>query len=185
MPARCETLGDCSNSAWRGEMNISRKMWFAVLPILTLSMALCASAQPQGPADLSAANPAAAAEPAATADPAPPANPAASADPAPTASPAAAAPPAAPAPLPDTPSSSKAAADDGWRGTIAIYGWFPAVHGTVGVLGHNAGFDTSFSDIFHTLKGIIPVAVELDKGRFIMPIDFLWMKLGDDQGDPL
>src|SRR5690242_17326319 len=72
------------------------------------------------------------------------------------ANPPAAAEPASPAPLPDT--ASQAQASDGWRGAISIYGWFPGVHGTVGVLGHEAGFSSSFSDVFHTLKGIIPVA---------------------------
>ena len=59
-------------------------------------------ASAHGPADLTAASPEATANP-----------PAAAADPAP------------PAPLPDTPSSAKAAADSGWRGAIAVYGWFP------------------------------------------------------------
>ena len=52
------------------------------------------------------------------------------------------------------------------------------MHGTVGALGHDAGIHVPFSDLFHYLKGIIPIAVEADKGRFVMPVDFLWMKLG-------
>ncbi len=40
--------------------------------------------------------------------------------------------------------------------------------------------------LFHTLKGDHSlIAVEADKGRFVMPIDFLWMKLGVDNGIPL
>ena len=70
---------------------------------------------------------------------------------------------------------------DSWRVGISIYGWFPGTHGTVGVLGHDASANASFSDVFHTLKGLIPLAVEADKGRFVMPIDFLWMKLGYDK----
>ncbi len=86
---------------------------------------------------------------------------------------------------PDAPAPQKAAAtDDGWRGQIAVYGWFAGVHGTVGVAGHDAGFKVPFSDLFHYLKGIIPVAAEVDKGRFVVPVDFLWMKLGDDKGIP-
>ena len=38
---------------------------------------------------------------------------------------------------------------------------------------------------FADLKGIIPIAVEADKGRLVMPEDFLWMKLGVDNGIPL
>ena len=88
-----------------------------------------------------------------------------------------------PAPAPQT--SAAASADDGWRVGISIYGWFPGLHGTVGALGHNAGVHVPFSDVFHTLKGIIPIAVEADKGRFVMPVDFLWMKLGDNNGIPI
>ncbi len=106
------------------------------------------------------------------------------ADPTAASSPAASADPALPAPFPDTPSSSKAAASGGWHGTIAVYGWFAGAHGAVGVLGHDAGFHAPFSDLFHYLKGVIPVTVEADKGRFVMPVDFLWMKLGDDKGIP-
>ena len=90
-------------------------------------------------------------------------------------------------PLPPTPEpqqSAALAAADGWRGQIMIYGWFPGIHGTVGVLGHDAGIHVPFSDVWHTLKGIIPIAVEADKGRFVMPVDFFWVKLGDDRGLP-
>jgi hypothetical protein len=88
-------------------------------------------------------------------------------------------------PTPNPQQSAATSADDGWRFAISIYGWFPGIHGTVGVLGHDAGIHESFSDVFHVLKGVIPIAVEADKGRFLMPIDFLWVKLGDDRAIPL
>jgi hypothetical protein len=47
------------------------------------------------------------------------------------------------------------------------------------VFGHDAGVHQSFSDVFHFLKGVIPIAVEADKGVFVMPWDFIWLKLGD------
>ena len=87
-----------------------------------------------------------------------------------------------PNPVPQYPTGGNSG--DSWRVGISIYGWFPGVHGTVGALGHNASVHESFSDVFHVLKGIIPIAVEADKGRFVMPIDFLWMKLGIDNGIP-
>jgi hypothetical protein len=68
---------------------------------------------------------------------------------------------------------------------VAIYGWFPGIHGTVGVLGHDAGIHVPFSDIWNSLKGIIPIAVEADKGRFVMPIDFYWVKLATGTATPL
>jgi outer membrane protein OmpA-like peptidoglycan-associated protein len=72
-----------------------------------------------------------------------------------------------------------------WRVGISIYGWFPGLHGNLGALGHNASIHVPFTDVFHTLKGIVPIAVEADKGRFVMPVDFLWMKLGVDNGIPI
>jgi hypothetical protein len=88
--------------------------------------------------------------------------------------------PAAPTPQFGSPLSS----GDSWRGTVSIYGWFPGVRGTVGVLGHDAGFSAPFSDVFHFLKGIIPIAVEADKGRFVVPVDFFWVKLADGTATP-
>jgi outer membrane protein OmpA-like peptidoglycan-associated protein len=55
----------------------------------------------------------------------------------------------------------------------------------VGALGHNASVHESFSDVFHVLKGVIPIAVDAQKGRFVMPLDFFWVKLGDDRAIPL
>jgi len=133
------------------------KTLFVVVAV-TLTLMICIPAVAQGPADLTVADPTVAA---------------------PTATPAAA-PPANPVPQ----LGGASTYGDSWRVGISIYGWFPATHGTVGVLGHDASANASFSDIFHTLKGIIPFAVEADKGRFVMPIDFLWMKLGYDKQIP-
>ena len=138
-------------------MNSYCKTLFVVVAV-TLTLMICIPAVAQGPADLTVADPTVAA---------------------PTATPAAA-PPANPVPQ----LGGASTYGDSWRVGISIYGWFPATHGTVGVLGHDASANASFSDIFHTLKGIIPFAVEADKGRFVMPIDFLWMKLGYDKQIP-
>ena len=100
---------------------------------------------------------------------------------------------ATPAATPVTPDAPSAAApqqgpvgtSDSWHGAISIYGWLPGVRGTVGALGHEAGIHVPFSDLFHYLKGVIPIAVELDKGRFVMPVDFLWMKLAEGKALPL
>ncbi len=75
-------------------------------------------------------------------------------------------------------------ASDNWRVGISLYGWFAGLHGTVGVQGHNAGIHVPFTDLFHALIFEIPVGVEADKGRFVMPIDFLWMKLGINNAVP-
>lgn len=101
-----------------------------------------------------------------------------------------ASPNANPEPLPATPEPAPQASGlvpegTGWRGAVSIYGWFAGVHGTAGVGGHDAGVHIPFDDLFHYLKGIVPIAVEADKRRFVMPIDYLWIKLGDDKALPL
>ena len=126
--------------------------------VVTLTLSLCTSTFAQGPAELSSATP----EAAVTA-------------PAPE-------PDAEPNPVPQYPIGSDPGGD--WRVGIMIYGWFPGIHGTVGVLGHDAGIHVPFSDVWHTLKGIIPIAVEADKGRLLVPVDFFWVKLGDGKGTP-
>ena len=87
---------------------------------------------------------------------------------------------------PDTPSQTTANTNDpNWRLAVSIYGWFPGIHGTVGVLGANASIHAPFSDVFHHLKGVIPIAMDAQKGRFVCPEDFFWVKLGDDRAFPL
>src|SRR5271157_544369 len=141
-------------------MNLHGKI-FLTAAVVTLALFLSTPVVAQGPTDVSTASPdAAAAAPAA----------------------------AAPSPLPATPEPQNPAAVtgyDGWRGTVSIYGWFPGMHGTVGAFGHYAGIHESFSDVFHFLKGVIPVNAEFDKGRFLVPLDFFWVKLGDDHALPL
>jgi hypothetical protein len=134
---------------------------FFTTAALILTLLLCLSALAQGPADATVAEPTTSADPAAVpaAAPAPPANPA-----------------------PQYPTGSDTGGD--WRVSISIYGWFTGVQGSAGALGHNASIHESFTDVFHVLKGMIPIAVEADKGRFVMPVDFLWLKLGVDNGIP-
>ena len=76
-------------------------------------------------------------------------------------------------------------ASDNWRVGISLYGWFAGLHGTVGVAGHEAGIHVPFSSLFHALQFEIPIAVEADKGRFVMPIDFIWMRFNVNNALPL
>jgi outer membrane protein OmpA-like peptidoglycan-associated protein len=77
-------------------------------------------------------------------------------------------------PVSEYPTGNNASAN--WRVGISLYGWFAGLHGTIGARGLNASIHVPFSDLFHALSFEIPIAVEADKGRFVMPIDFLWMK---------
>ena len=150
-------------------MNLQYKK-FCVLLAVSLTLLFTTPVFSQGPSDLETAGPAAASPTASVA-----------------ASPAI---PDAPSPMPAQgpgPVSTYPTGSTGgdWRVGISIYGWFPGLHGNIGALGHNASIHVPFTDVFHTLKGVIPIAVEADKGRFVMPVDFLWMKLGVDNGIPI
>jgi outer membrane protein OmpA-like peptidoglycan-associated protein len=71
-----------------------------------------------------------------------------------------------------------------WRVAISLYGWFAGLHGTIGAQGHDASIHVPFTSLFDALRFEIPIAVEADKGRFVMPIDFLWMKFRVENGIP-
>ena len=145
-------------------MTSCHKLCSAILSAVLLSVLSCIPVLAQGPEDLTIAN-------VATADAAP--------------APQTAAAPDSDPPPPPPPPPPASVSSDNWRVAVSIYGWFPGMHGTIGALGHNAGVHMPFSDLFHFLKGVIPIAVEADKGRFVMPIDFLWIRMGDDRALPL
>jgi hypothetical protein len=97
--------------------------------------------------------------------------------------------PDAPTPMQDQmppvsayPTGNNASAD--WRVAISLYGWFAGLHGTIEAQGHNASIHVPFTSLFDALRSEIPIAVEADKGRFVMPIDFLWMKFRVENGIP-
>src|SRR5271168_991042 len=83
-----------------------------------------------------------------------------------------------------TPQSSAKMPDDKWHLGITPYLWFAGTHGTAGFNGRDASFHASFGDIFSYLNIGIMGAVEARKNRFVIPVDFLWMKLSDDKGFP-
>ena len=74
---------------------------------------------------------------------------------------------------------------DGWHVGITPYIWFAGVHGTSGVLGHDVSVHASFGDIFNYLNIGAMGVMDLRYNRVIMPVDFLWMKLSDNQGLPV
>jgi hypothetical protein len=75
--------------------------------------------------------------------------------------------------------------DDNWHVSISPYLWFAGVHGTVGALGRTVGFDASAGDVLSKLNIGLMGAVEARKKRFLLPVDFMWIKLSDDTGLPL
>lgn len=84
-----------------------------------------------------------------------------------------------------TAAQSTPTADNDWHFGITPYLWFAGLHGTVGALGYDSSVHSSFGDIFSYLNIGLMGAVEARKGRLLLPVDFMWMKLSDDKGLPL
>jgi hypothetical protein len=75
--------------------------------------------------------------------------------------------------------------DDKWHLAISPYLWFAGVHGTIGARGRSASFHASAGDVLSKLNIGLMGAVEARKRRFVVPVDFMWIKLSDDTAIPL
>jgi hypothetical protein len=74
--------------------------------------------------------------------------------------------------------------DDNWHLAISPYLWFAGVHGTIGARDRSASFHASAGDVISKLNIGLMGAVEARKKRFVVPIDFMWIKLSDDTAIP-
>jgi len=83
-------------------------------------------------------------------------------------------------PLPNQLNSS----DQGWHVSISPYLWLPGLHGTIGALGQDASVHASFGDIFSNFSFGLMGALDPRYKRFVMPLDFMWIKLSNDKATP-
>ena len=74
--------------------------------------------------------------------------------------------------------------DHGWHVDVAPYLWFPGINGTVGALGHEAGVSVTARDVLSNFNFGLMGAVETRYNRFIIPVDFMWVRLKDSRGIP-
>jgi len=81
--------------------------------------------------------------------------------------------------------ATTAADDDNWHLEITPYLWFAGVHGTVGALGRTVGFHAGAGDVLSKLNIGLMGAVDVRRKRFLLHVDFMWIKLSDDRGIPL
>jgi hypothetical protein len=73
-----------------------------------------------------------------------------------------------------------------WHFTAGLYGWFPAINGTITVLDFvQAPVDVSFSELWDHLKMNLTGHFEAQKGRFGGGIDAFYVRLGQDIPTPL
>jgi hypothetical protein len=84
-----------------------------------------------------------------------------------------------------SPEPKETNADDGLHVDITPYIWFAGMHGTTGVLDHDASVHATFGDIFNYLNIGAMGDMEVRYNRVIMPLDFIWMKLSDNRALPV
>jgi len=74
--------------------------------------------------------------------------------------------------------------DNQWHFSLSPYLWFAGTHGTVGAFGRDAGFKASAADMLsHFRFGAMGIG-EARRNRLLTSIDFMYMRLGDNQALP-
>jgi len=76
---------------------------------------------------------------------------------------------------PDSPTPS----GDGWHVDVVPYIWFAGIQGSTGINGHNASIDATPGEVLDYLNLGFMGTVEARYNRFLLPMDFMWVKLTD------
>jgi len=74
--------------------------------------------------------------------------------------------------------------DDHWHVDAVPYLWFPAMRGTVGAKGYDASVHVSATDILSNFRFGVASITEFRYNRFVVPVDFMWVRLSADKGLP-
>jgi hypothetical protein len=85
---------------------------------------------------------------------------------------------------PTTTTTVTATSDDNWHLVIAPYLWLPGVHGTLGALGRDVTIDASPSDLLSHFRFGLMGSVDPSYKRLVLPLDLMWIRLGDDKALP-
>lgn len=76
------------------------------------------------------------------------------------------------------------ATDGDWHLIVSPYLWFPGVHGTLGSGERTASVHASVGDLLsHFRIGLMGTA-DLRHKRLLLPVDMIWIRLGDDKALP-
>ena len=90
-------------------------------------------------------------------------------------------------PDPTAPQAAPAstAAESNWHLTIAPYLWVPWVYGSVGANGNNVHFYATPDELFSHFRFGLLGLVDTRYKRVVLPLDLIWLRLGDDRALPL
>jgi hypothetical protein len=69
----------------------------------------------------------------------------------------------------------------GWHFTVSPYLWFPGVHGEIGDHGRETDIHASAGDLLSHFRFGLMGTVEPRYKRVVMPLDVVWVRLGDDR----
>jgi hypothetical protein len=101
------------------------------------------------------------------------------------AAPSAAALPALPAFTASPVAPPSAASESDWHFAVSPYLWVPWVYGSVGANGQNFHYYATPDELFSHFRFGLLGLVDTRYKRVVMPLDILWMRLGDDKALPL
>jgi hypothetical protein len=96
-------------------------------------------------------------------------------------------PPAPSEPEASAPAAAQAttAADDSdWHFAISPYLWLPGMHGIIGTDNLNANVSASPADLLSNFRFGLMGAFDSRYKRIVLPLDFMWVRLGDSKGFP-
>jgi hypothetical protein len=86
-----------------------------------------------------------------------------------------------------TPSAKTAstAPEGNWHFAVAPYLWVPWVYGSVGVNGNNFHYYVTPDELFSHFRFGLLGLVDTSYKRVVLPVDIVWLRLGDDRALPL
>lgn len=79
-----------------------------------------------------------------------------------------------------TPGPAATTSDDDWHTDLALYLWFPGMHGETGLFDRDVGFKASATDILSHFRFGFMGTLGAQKGRFVAIGDLIWVRLRTD-----
>ena len=86
--------------------------------------------------------------------------------------------------LADPPHSNTADDDSEWHFDLSPYIWLPGVHGTVGALGRDSSVHATPLDLISNFRFGLMANVEARRKWLLLPLDMMWVRLGDGRALP-
>jgi hypothetical protein len=86
--------------------------------------------------------------------------------------------------LADPPHSTTAGEDSEWHSDASPYIWLPGVHGTVGALGRDSSVHATPGDLISNFRFGLMGTVEARRKWLLLPLDMMWVRLGDSKALP-